>query len=949
LEQQAPPGPTGVTAIPGSELMRSPWNKRGYSASEHKAGAKVYVHGYSLEMRRKLRLLNANGNEVERQANGNDIVWGRGGLRAFEPLNAFNFPTGVAGIGHLDIDPSMLGGAANAQYLVPIFDVMETVNEGVMLPGELSPVLPGVAPERNAADYFQSRGVCVLQGRAYLYRKEPLPPAYAQVQAMFRQALPRPQTIGLKILGSYAGGRSQPGLQGWEEWRREAHGNWPWPVFLFDLTQRSLMTSGVIGNLYPPTGILEVRGSPTPWEAYRPNFMGQPMLGRHPDDCVEWIRYAEIFDGVMGGEPLHLFVGRTGSNFNFRGYPEREIQGRPDLRKQLDHPANEPLRLVMELAEGGAGYGDYVTIATSNPAVYERVPRRIFKVLEHEDGRFFASLLDVSSTGVDIPTSPSVFQNTYTRVMNPRLVKFPTWGLSEVYAGSAVLFGDARSGGAASGRQNVGGVREDEDEDPTGITVDEVRRFQNKTMFHNPTLGPRVRFVVVPLDGGAVKQVSTPDGGIALSGEILAGRDISRASPLEVLVVSVSKEETPSIFARGPLKVETEGVLRIGDELFYFEDPYATGDGASPPPGVGTLAGDVNAVAGDDSRVRDPRDRNRLWPENIPGGGLSGHWEREGFARLYDRVAVRFGWSEVFYYKSMGGGFSGCLRGQFGTPISQRVVAATFHNVSRRLRLVGRGLLGTERRTHGYGAPAAHVPYLAMSPITGPLTDEGLAVKSPRFFGKPHGYALLDAAQPNAPWEIIAHLGPAGERLLAVPRDEKGKAMFRACYGTQLRPISNQMFAYELPFRHPDRYEPEREGEGLAYLQKSYRMPGAYWRALEWLERPSRTLRERKPDIVIAARFDGAPEWDAKPTNEPGGLYLFEKADGDEGEPKRFELDRIADQLEIRVYFRYPSGAFTRLPLNRLTDDWKETGILEWLNIEYEKAGVITRHEDLPF
>jgi hypothetical protein len=126
-------------------------------------------------------------------------------------------------------------------------------------------------------------------------------------------------------------------------------------------------------------------------------------------------------------------------------------------------------------------------------------------------------------------------------------------------------------------------------------------------------------------------------------------------------------------------------------------------------------------------------------------------------------------------------------------------------------------------------------------------------------------------------------------------------------------------------------------------------MPGAYWRALEWLERPSRTLRERKPDIVIAARFDGAPEWDAKPTNEPGGLYLFEKADGDEGEPKRFELDRIADQLEIRVYFRYPSGAFTRLPLNRLTDDWKETGILEWLNIEYEKAGVITRHEDLPF
>jgi hypothetical protein len=108
-------------------------------------------------------------------------------------------------------------------------------------------------------------------------------------------------------------------------------------------------------------------------------------------------------------------------------------------------------------------------------------------------------------------------------------------------------------------------------------------------------------------------------------------------------------------------------------------------------------------------------------------------------------------------------------------------------------------------------------------------------------------------------------------------------------------------------------------------------------------------LRERKADVVIVARFEGVPDWDAKPTNAPGGLYLFADEDAKEGEPKSFPIDRVADQLEVRIYFRYPSGAFTRLPLNRVTDDWKETPILDSLTVEYEKAGAILRHEELPF
>jgi hypothetical protein len=157
-------------------------------------------------------------------------------------------------------------------------------------------------------------------------------------------------------------------------------------------------------------------------------------------------------------------------------------------------------------------------------------------------------------------------------------------------------------------------------------------------------------------------------------------------------------------------------------------------------------------------------------------------------------------------------------------------------------------------------------------------------------------------------------------------------------------------FAYELPYRHPDRYQAETESEALAYLQRSFRVPGARWTGISWLERGARVLREPKHDIVVVARFDGAPEWDVKPTNEEGGLYLFAEENERNDDPeKSFSLDRKADQVEIRIYFRYKSGAFQRLPGNHYVDSWKETSILEKLMLEYEKEGRIVRHEELPF
>jgi hypothetical protein len=172
----------------------------------------------------------------------------------------------------------------------------------------------------------------------------------------------------------------------------------------------------------------------------------------------------------------------------------------------------------------------------------------------------------------------------------------------------------------------------------------------------------------------------------------------------------------------------------------------------------------------------------------------------------------------------------------------------------------------------------------------------------------------------------------------------------RARFGTQPLRVGPDMFAYQLPFRYFDRYEEEVESESLAFFQKSFRVPGAFWRSIEWQERDHRTKKERLVDVIIVARFDGEPDWDGK-ADERGseGLYLFE-ARGRKTSKNlpRFDLDRSADELEIRVYFRYKPGAYMRLEDDRYRDDWKQSPVLESLIIEYEKDGAIVRHEELP-
>ena len=399
---------------------------------------------------------------------------------------------------------------------------------------------------------------------------------------------------------------------------------------------------------------------------------------------------------------------------------------------------------------------------------------------------------------------------------------------------------------------------------------------------------------------------------------------------------------------------QKEGVLRLNEELFFFENPNAGDGGSGAPTGNGSLRSFTLKGVGNVSQRRralDPSLRMRSWDFKAD---VDGEFEVPGFFRI-DMILE--GYEVVYFERKSGGDFFACLRGQFQTTVfttvnlpansSSNSIGAV-RNAAVRLRLVGRGLLGSPRQTHNVGDSISRVNYLPITQVTGPMTDTGLPVTETNGFPG-SGYLLLDPARGTRDYEIVAYSGRDGEGLFQRPRGEDGRGILRQRFGTAEFGISSGMFAYALPYRFFDRYEPLAESEDIAHFQKSFRAPGAFFKSISWRERASPSGRERLCDVIVAARFDGVPEWNVKPTNKPGGLFVFDARDIGHSEAPIFPLEVAADQIEVRVYFRYQEGAFRFIDQTQMSDDWKETPVLDALTVEYEKAGRVLRHEETRF
>jgi hypothetical protein len=120
-------------------------------------------------------------------------------------------------------------------------------------------------------------------------------------------------------------------------------------------------------------------------------------------------------------------------------------------------------------------------------------------------------------------------------------------------------------------------------------------------------------------------------------------------------------------------------------------------------------------------------------------------------------------------------------------------------------------------------------------------------------------------------------------------------------------------------------------------------MPGTMWDRIRWDVEQSRN-RSTAGSVRILARFDGDPGWDSIPTNQPGGLYLFD----DPADVNR--LGQFGDALEIRIHYRHRKGAYGQTRQSGMwNDEWKHLPILKNVGIEYRKEWRILHHEEYPY
>ncbi len=247
------------------------------------------------------------------------------------------------------------------------------------------------------------------------------------------------------------------------------------------------------------------------------------------------------------------------------------------------------------------------------------------------------------------------------------------------------------------------------------------------------------------------------------------------------------------------------------------------------------------------------------------------------------------------------------------------------------LRKLVRGAFGTHASEHGEGAAVQILDCTGVTALSAPLSaaDDSFSVIDGSHFG-PEGYCRIGP-------EVLSWCRGGG-------RTFSGIRNFRGRFGTPAGSFDAGEIVQPIPFRYWDRYAPEYAGEGLAFYQCGHSEPDAVWTSVllaavgpEGMPPPGLVV----PRILV--RFDGFPDWDSKPTNQPGGIYEF-KGEGEfplaGGEGTRRGARGVkADQIEIRVFWQFLRGAY--YPNN----DWKRTFGVDWLAATYYHPMVVHRRE----
>ncbi|MBN1417970.1 MAG: hypothetical protein JXP34_04295 [Planctomycetes bacterium] len=730
---------------------------------------------------------------------------------------------------------------------------------------------------------------------------------------------------------------------------------------------------------YPPSGLVQIdrRAAARPVTPYLQE--------------VEWIRYTAILEGKYFVNDPHV-GGWTGSTWQsdgaiFRGWTGNSrygvidasstVDGRPLVYLQADYevasigelPGGSPIVPVFRISRPGPEPDDRISISEQGGEAAERrfetKPRRVRIVAETDVG-IFVSLYEPLET-------------SYRETRDVRLKMFPS-GELPTRGTQGIVFGQDAAGGKSGSLDGI---------------VDEIRVSQPMSRFAG-------RFFGVPSGSAGFRMVrggeegaggggdsaaagagarGAVDTSIAMSAEVRSGGAADR-----LVIVSPGFEGGQTGWMRG------ESLLAIGREVFFGRQvenqTSSSGTSAAAKEARASLAqplsrdhlldqGDEAAkIALAQSTRRGypvpPRSARDLRSEIIPqilitaGTGIP---DRDGYVEI---EGGSFGGEVVYYERRGGGALVNCLRGQLGTPIQtypgympeydqnlrkwrRREVNQALRSIPRvEIDLLQRGLLASERIPHELGErfclPLETVPAAL---LLGPVTERSVAVSSRQGFPS-NGYVLVDDGRIETPDEIIAYVG-LGPELLATGaaqanartalhravEDRRERGIFRGSFGTEpLEGFGEDIPVIALPFRNYDRYEPRAESYQIQLFESAYTSRGAYWKRLTWELDPDEK-RWPRHEVRIVVRLDGEPAWDAEATNKPGGLYIFTDPEGDN------RIDRVADTIEIRVYFRYLPGAYGRLGPEVYADDWKMSPRIRDIVVEYENPTRILEHDEL--
>ena len=246
-----------------------------------------------------------------------------------------------------------------------------------------------------------------------------------------------------------------------------------------------------------------------------------------------------------------------------------------------------------------------------------------------------------------------------------------------------------------------------------------------------------------------------------------------------------------------------------------------------------------------------------------------------------------------------------------------------------RLQKVLRGVLGSKAEDHPPGAEALVFDGMPVSLLKSQVTDrsDSFSVLNGAGFPK-EGYALIDQ-------EVISWQKRKDTSFT-------GCEFFHGRFGTSASEHEPDEIVRCLPFRYWDRETSLYDGTGLAYVQAGYYAEDAVWDGIE-LEFTGTEDRPR-PNCVLPrmlVRFNGKPGWDEVPTNQEGGLYVFEKPGS------HFSLHGLhgsgvkANQIDIRLYWDFFSGAF------HPGSDWKRTFTVESLRATYHSPLIMRRLDEI--